>query len=226
MAIETRYLDGSYLAENPTWDAQDAAWKAARVAAILAANKVEPASLCDIGCGSGDVLACLRRVYPQARLSGFDISPQLSLFWGNHPDIEFENAAAHGDFDVLLMLDVFEHVRDPFTFLEAVRPLAKRFVFHIPLDLSALSVARGAPLMRQRRNVGHVHFYTRDLALETLTDCGYIIDDARYTDAASLTTHHTWRTKLAALPRRIACAINKDFGVRLLGGETLMVLAH
>jgi hypothetical protein len=33
------------------------------------------------------------------------------------------------------------------------------------------------------------------------------------------------KTRLVALPRRIAYAVNKDFDVRLLGGETLLVLA-
>ena len=33
------------------------------------------------------------------------------------------------------------------------------------------------------------------------------------------------KTRFAAIPRRIAYAVNKDIGVRLLGGETLLVLA-
>ena len=35
--------------------------------------------------------------------------------------------------------------------------------------------------MSQRRGVGHLQFYTKDLALETLTECGYTIDEWRYT---------------------------------------------
>ena len=229
MAVEDRYLDGSYLAANPTWDSEDGKWKAGKVAEILAANRITPSSVCDIGCGSGSVLVTLRERLPNARLFGYDISPQLEKFWSQHPDITFraENAF-DGDerFDVLLMLDVFEHVRDPFTFLEQARKIAKHFVFHIPLDLSATSVARGSPLMQVRQKVGHLHFYTKDLALETIRDCGYNIVDARYTDALTLTTGHTWRTKAATIPRKIAYAINKDWGVRLLGGETLIVLAN
>jgi hypothetical protein len=78
-----------------------------------------------------------------------------------------------------------------------------------------------------RKKVGHLHFYTKDLALETLRECGYTIVDWRYTEAfASLLTHHTWKTRLAHLPRRIARAIHTDMGVRLFGGETLLVLAR
>jgi hypothetical protein len=125
------------------------------------------------------------------------------------------------------MLDVFEHVRDPFTFLEHSRQHARHFVFHIPLDLSAQSVLRGSPLMGVRKSVGHLHFYTRELALETLTDSGYTIDDWRYTHAAeTLVTHHTAFTALTNLPRRLLRSFSADFSARLLGGETLIVLAH
>ena len=81
--------------------------------------------------------------------------------------------------------------------------------------------------MSQRRGVGHLQFYTKDLALETLTECGYTIDEWRYTGAfKTLPTQHSWKTRMAALPRRVAYAINKDAGVRIFGGEILIVLAH
>lgn len=230
LTIENRYVNGNYLAANPDWDSADAPWKASLVAAILNKHAVAPASIADVGCGSGDVLANLRLLFPSAALTGFDVSPQLDKFWSKHRDIRFERSdflETRERFDVLMMLDVFEHVRDPFTFLEKARGVAKNFVFHIPLDLSALSVARGVPLMRQREGVGHLHFYTKDLALKTLTECGYVTLDWQYTNAyATLATHRTWKTLLAALPRQLVAAFSKDFAVRLLGGETLIVLAR
>ena len=129
-------------------------------------------------------------------------------------------------YDVLLMLDVFEHVRDPFTFLEESRVHAHKFVFHIPLDLSASGIARKSPLLNARRNIGHLSYYTKDLALETLTDCGYKIIDWRYTGASLNSPNRTWKTRLASVPRKLFYWVNKDTGVRLLGGETLLVLAE
>lgn len=38
--------------------------------------------------------------------------------------------------------------------------------------------------------------------------------------------HNHFLTKLANIPRIILCAINKDLGVRILGGETLFVLVQ
>lgn len=233
MSIESRYYDGHYLAENPDWGSKDASWKAAQVVSILSDHEIEPGTMCEIGCGSGDVLMHLKKLLPSARLAGFDISPQAAKFWEKHNDTDGGVEFVLGDFheinrityDVLLMLDVFEHVRDPFSFLENSKRYAVHFVFHIPLDLSASSVVRGKPLIDDRKKVGHLHHYTKDLALATLIDSGYEIIDWRYTGAALNLPNRSLKTKLAALPRRIAYAVNKDFGVRLLGGETLLVLA-
>ena len=123
------------------------------------------------------------------------------------------------------MLDVFEHIRDPFSFLENSRRHATHFVFHVPLDLSASAIVRGYPLINARKKVGHLHYYTKDLALSTLFETGYEVLDWRYTGASLNSPNRSLKTRLAAMPRRIAYAVNKDFGVRLLGGETLLVLA-
>lgn len=235
MKIEQRYLDGSYLQKNPNWDRADATWKADQVLKILTDHKVAPTSVCEIGCGSGDILRSLSSRLTAARLVGYDVSPQLANFWNSvEPGLSggptFHLADFHTKntevFDLLLMLDVFEHVRDPFSFLEATRPHAKKFVFHIPLDLNAISVARRSPLIAARRNVGHLHFYTKDLALETLTDSGYKIIDWRYTGASLNMQTRSVKTHIARLPRRVAGLINKDWAVRILGGETLVVLAE
>lgn len=236
MTVEARYADGSYLAANPDWDRQDAPWKAAGVVNLLGDHDISPLSICEVGCGSGEVLAELALRYSNASMAGFDVSPQLAEFWDRSrrrvPEdgrIEFHvgefSEINTRTFDVLLMLDVFEHVRDPFSLLESARPYASHFVFHIPLDLSATSIVRRAPLMEARRKVGHLHFYTRDLALELLRDCGYSVVEARYTGASLSGPNRSWKTRLASVPRRLAYAVDRDLGVRLLGGETLLVLA-
>jgi hypothetical protein len=79
--------------------------------------------------------------------------------------------------------------------------------------------------MNVRAKVGHLHSYTKDLALATLTDSGYQIVGWRYSGASLYAASRSWSAKLAYFVRRIGYGINKDFGVRLLGGETLLVLA-
>jgi SAM-dependent methyltransferase len=229
---ESRYFDSSYLAENPDWDRQDAPWKAHQVLSMLSENQLKPQSICEIGCGSGDILVHLLESLPSVKMTGFDISPQVVSFWEQHKEVsgvEFHLGDFHkinnSRYDLLLMLDVFEHVPDPFSFLENSRPCSDYFIFHIPLDLSASSVARGTTLLKSRNQVGHLHYYTKDLALATLEDTGYEIINWRYTGAYLNAPNRTLKTQLASIPRRLLFAFNKDLGVRLLGGETLIVLA-
>ena len=56
MNADRRYVDGSYLAENREWHREDAPWKARLVERILLDHGISPGSICDVGCGSGDVL--------------------------------------------------------------------------------------------------------------------------------------------------------------------------
>jgi len=98
-------------------------------------------------------------------------------------------------------------------------------LFFIPLDLSASRIVRRKPLINSRKKMGHLHYYTKDLALLTLLDTGYEVLDWRYTGSSLNFPNRSLKMRLAALPRRIAYAVNKDFGVRLLAGETLLVLA-
>lgn len=228
--VTHRYLTGEYLARNPTWDSEDSAWKAGLVLEMLKSHGIRPARVADVGCGAGVVLAELRKALPEARFTGFDIAPDAQQFWARHAGIEFRlgdfRSLSDRNYDVLLALDVVEHLQDPFEFLVGIRPHAAHFVFHFPLDLSALTVLREAPLLTQRRQVGHIHYYTRGLALALLEECGYEVVGWRYTGATFTAPRRTLKTRLAALARRAAYAVAKDAGVRLFGGETLMVVAR
>jgi hypothetical protein len=164
-------------------------------------------------------------------LVGYEIAPDAAKFWAAHRTAgirfvlgDFLATNAHR-FDVLLLLDVIEHLPNPFEFLQRLHGQADNYVFHIPLDLSASSVLRGQPLLRARRQVGHIHYFTKDLALSLLKECGFDVVDWFYTGASLNSPNRSLKTRFWALPRRLAYAFNKNFGVRLLGGETLLVLA-
>lgn len=230
-SIEARYLSADYISHNPTWDVEDSPWKAAKVQELLDANRIVPETLVDVGCGAGRVLVQMLASYPNARLTGYDIAPRAEQFWAA-PRASGIHLAV-GNFldsnvpvqDVLLLLDVVEHLQDPFAFLARLRGRAKHYVFHFPLDLSAASVLRETPLLLVRDKVGHVHYYTRGLALALLKECGYRVVEARFTGAAFNAPGRGWKTFLAQIPRRLAFAVSHDWGARLFGGETLMVLA-
>lgn len=225
------YVSGEYLARNPTWDEEDSVWKANHVLKMLGRNGLMPKSVVEVGCGAGGILASLHDSLPGVEYSGFEIAPDASRFWEKHKarDISF----MVGDFlhenkkpyDVLLLLDVIEHIPDPFAFLAKLQGRAGHYIFHIPLDLSALSVVRESPLLLVRQKVGHIHYFTKGLALSLIRESGFEVIDWFYTGAAFDAPRSSWRSRLAITPRRLANSIDRDWGVRLLGGDTLMILA-
>lgn len=230
--VEKRYFDGTYLRANPDWDSGDSLWKAHLVRDILARRNIWPDSICDVGCGAGIVLRELGQTFPDAELTGYDIAPALAEFWRKYEDTKIsfhaEDFLAHNDrtYDVILMMDVVEHLQDPFSFLSQIRRRGKYVVLHIPLDLSVMSVFREKGLLHVREKTGHVHYFTRKLALAVLRDSGFEILEDRFTDAYRTAPGLSLKSKLAGLLRRAIFALAPQAGPRLLGGQTLIVLAR
>jgi hypothetical protein len=161
--------------------------------------------------------------------SGYDIAPDVKHFWPSriNEKIDFFNEdllEKKEVYDLLLMVDVFEHVDDYFGFIKKASTKATYKIFHIPLDINAMSVLRNTP-SATREMFGHIHFFTKDTALSTLKDCGLEIIDYQYTGSSVEIDNGKLSTKLLKLPRKILFAINPDFASRLLGGYSLIVLA-
>ncbi|MFM5893886.1 MAG: class I SAM-dependent methyltransferase [Novosphingobium sp.] len=225
------YEDGSYLDANPDWHAADAPFKARWISAIIEQYALKPKTITEVGCGSGEILVQLRQIYPQAAFTGYDISPQAARINSEKsgPGLNFIQsdylAEETPQADVLLAIDVFEHVEDYMGFIRALKPKATYKIFHVPLDLSVQAMLRGKPLMQSRKIVGHLHYFFKDTALATISDCGYDILGWNYTHGAESLPGRALRTRLLNTPRRIARSINEDFAVRLFGGASMMILA-
>jgi hypothetical protein len=69
---------GEYLEYNPTWHAEDSAWKADQIYKLLKKNNIHPRMVAEIGCGAGAVLSDLSQkdgLGRGVRFKGYDISP-------------------------------------------------------------------------------------------------------------------------------------------------------
>ena len=227
------YTDGSYGRQHPGWHAEDSPWKAAQILKMLRRNDLEPASVCEAGCGAGEILSQLHeKLDDSTRFCGYEISPQaFELARPRRRDrLDFklqdllEDEPAH--YDLVLAIDVVEHVEDYSSFLRVLQTKGTYKIFHIPLDLSVQTVFRGWPLLQMRGHLGHLHFFTKDLVLRTLGDLGYQVLDHFYTPSRLELSTPTLRAKLAKLPRRAAFKLCSDLAVRVLGGYSLMVLSR
>jgi SAM-dependent methyltransferase len=226
------YTDGSYLQRNPTWHVEEAPFKVKYILQLLRRNTLTIRSVCEAGCGVGEVLRLLQlEMPPDTEFTGFDISPQaheLSLPRANaHLRFKLADLAQQRglSFDLLLVLDVIEHLEDYFSFLRAARSVARYKVFHFPLDLSVQAVVRKDGLLKRRRDHSHLHYFSKETALETLTDTGYKILDSFFAPRSNEIGPNLVQ-KLFRVPRAALFAIQQDFAVRLLGGYTLMILAE
>jgi SAM-dependent methyltransferase len=199
---------------------------------MLNRRKLAPKTVCDVGCGAGAVLAELQPHLPaDSTCWGYDVSPEaIAMCAGKENgnlhfcvgDIRDDNSV--GFFDLLLLLDVFEHVEDYISLVRELRSRAKYKLFHIPLDLSVQAVARRKGLLRRRDDHAHLHYFTKETALRTLTDVGYELIDHFYTPRC-IELGDRLVQKIVRTPRKACYAIAPDLTVRFLGGYSLMVLA-
>lgn len=225
------YNEGDYLDNNPSWHEQDSPWKANHIKNILQKNKIDFNSICEIGCGAGGILQSLSNEFPQNEFYGYEITKdafdickkkqthKLKFTYGDL--LEESNSDI---FDILLVIDVVEHVEDCYNFLRKCKNKANYKVLHIPLDMNAQFITRMSPIMKLRSGVGHIHYFSKETAIATLEDTGYEIIDYFYTNG-SMDLKSSFKAKVLNIPRRLFMAINKDFTSRFLGGYSLMVLA-
>lgn len=233
-AAASIYSSGEYLEANNTWHVEDSPWKADQIHAMLRDCKLKLATVAEVGCGAGEVLAQLARK-PDMRdtmFAGYDVSPQaielarprttprLSYFcsdmFANEPPKQF---------DLLLVIDVFEHVPDYWGFVSKCRAVAEYKIYHIPIDIHVSSVLRDTS-DHFRKKLGHIHLFTAASALATLRDTGHEILSYRYTNGASglFWKHPSLRRALVNIPRSLIGLFSVPLAARIFGGYSLLVL--
>jgi len=228
---ESIYTSGSYGSLHPTWHAEDSPWKARQIYRILQQYDIHPKEIAEVGCGAGVILSELQQLLPSTcEFRGYDIAPQAIAVAKQRENDRLRFDVANIDqlksshVDVLLLIDVIEHVEDYFSLLRIAKEIADYTVLHIPLDIHLQSVLRVTPITDTITNVGHLHHFTRETALILLEQAGFQIRGWNYTADAVELPNTERRTRLARVPRRAAFAVAPDLAVRVLGGYSLMVL--
>jgi hypothetical protein len=248
--VEDLYTSGEYLNKQPNWHVGESPWKAREILRMMQRNNIVAHTICEIGCGAGEVLRQLQTKLPNdCTFWGYEISPQafeLCQTRANERllfkllDIREEE---HVFFDLILVLDVLEHLEDYFSFLKMVKSKSTFKIFQIPMDLSVRSVLYGY-LIEYRDLYGHLHYFTKETALRTLEDAGYTILDYFYThesvvpigiqpnettgDPFTRVKRLVGKTKNEILKysNRLFFCIHPDLAVRVTGRWRLMILAQ
>lgn len=105
-----------------------------REALLKLVKRLEVRTVLDLGCGSGDNLAALAAAMPQLELSGADVSTEaLAMTAQRVPrarlhQFDVQQATIPERFDLVLSVQVIEHLADDVTALRNMGKMAKRWV--------------------------------------------------------------------------------------------------
>jgi SAM-dependent methyltransferase len=229
-----RYTSSDYRMKNPTWHEEHAPWKATHIADLLQRVGSRPQTVVDVGCGTGAVLSALAgHLRSATSLVGYEPSPD-AFNDARHRSTDrvsfrnelFDAAGLDEPVDVVLLIDVLEHMENPFGFLRSLHDVTSLVVAHVPLDLSVQAVLRMAPILARRQMVGHIHWFTAELVREMFVDNGYDMIAHEYTAGALDFPAVTPLSGAARLPRRIARRISEPMTARVLGGFSMLVAAR
>lgn len=222
------YIDGKYGEIYPTWHIEDSDWKANQILRILNENKINPANICEVGCGAGGILMHLAKKLPDVNFIGYDIAPyainickyykteRIKFFLKEFTEDTSSN------YDVILVIDVIEHIDDYIGFLRKLHNRAEYFVFHIPLDMNILNILLSDQIKNSRERDGHLHYFSLYTALATLKYSGYQIIDHFYTIGKP---HKTFKMKMRSNIVKLARKFDENLTYRLFGEASLLVLA-
>jgi len=211
----------AYVHHDGHWHREDAAAKAKAVDTLVAHMHRRPSVVGDVGSGPGYVLAQLR-----ARWSHWDPPPSL---WGSDPALQPSQVLpgllapppARPTADLVLCLDVFEHVPDPVPFLEGLAQVAPWAIFRIPLDDNRWARLRPERAFHTLARLGHLHAYSVHSFLSPLTRAGW--QPVRHT--IHHIPSHQGPVPLRAL-RYMGHRLAPTWAADWLGGSSVMVLCQ
>lgn len=233
MKITEMYSNDQYLNQHPSWDGEEAVLKATWIIGMIKKLRLPVTDIIEAGCGSGRILAELSKQFTDARLRGYDLSPQAINIAKQYESerVTFYEADllkdGNASAELLLLIDVLEHVPDYYGMLEGLHSKAKHFIFHIPLDLSCRSILKPVLLMQQRQTSGHIHYFSKEMVLWMLHDTGYQVMDWWYTKPTSdLQAEPGFKQKAKRSARNISFNLSKDKAVKWWGGYSMLIAAR
>ncbi|HMF86092.1 MAG TPA: class I SAM-dependent methyltransferase [Nitrospiraceae bacterium] len=224
------HINGEYFKKNPTWHVEYSPLKAQIIYEVLRSRQIRPKTIGDVGCGAGEVLSLLQKnMDPATCFWGYDVAApaidmaktreneRLKFALADFPETETPH------FDLLLALEVIDHVEDYIGFARALKNRAEWKFFSFSLDISVQSAFRSDAFLKKRRNHSHLHHFNKQTALATLEYAGYEIVEYFYRQP-NVTISTTAR--LARPIRKAFFGMAPELAVRIFGGYSLQVLAR
>lgn len=142
---------------------------------------INPQTIIDIGCGTGELLKELSRKYPKAKLTGCDLSQESGrLLKELLPesnficlDVEKHDARFNSSVDLITCSEVIEHCKNPDGLVEnAFNWLKPGGIFFVTVPAGQMT---GYDI-----TIGHLHHYTKEEVSLLLTSKGFSKVEVKY----------------------------------------------
>lgn len=147
-------------------------------------------SILDVGAGAGGTLRWLKTIYPDARTTGVEINPAMEIDLASSADVAIigsvdESIPQLKTYDLILFLDVLEHLVDPHETLRRFEKLLNpggHIVVSVP-NIAHIEVS--LPLLLARRfeyaDAGildrtHLKFFVEKSAIGLLNQANFIVE--------------------------------------------------
>lgn len=117
--------------------------------------KSEIETIADIGCGEGTNLFFLSKIFPKAKLHGFDFSKTAlesakEKLHANFSAIDIQREMPNGKFDLVFCSDVVEHLENDLAALKNIKGSTNKY---------ALIATVQGRMRRNEKSIGHVRNY-------------------------------------------------------------------
>src|SRR3989344_1869663 len=158
-------------------------WKVGKILTVLNQNKsIKVNSLLDFGCGPGNILSFLDKKMNLKRVYGFDISKSMiKIARKNFPKAKYIISKDLADFsnkvDLVIFIDVLEHVPEPIKILKQASKISKYQFVKIPLENTLLRNMAKFIGLNKVSSEGHINFWHKDEFLDLLDESGFKVID-------------------------------------------------
>jgi SAM-dependent methyltransferase len=198
--VNNLYVKGEYIHNTPLLHEESSPWKLSKIIPLVRSlfqhgyGKAE-VNILDIGGGAGVILKELSTYIKtnfQTKVNKYvlDLSPQMleaqkkkntDIIRALNEDIR-HTSIGDKEIDLVLLIDVLEHIPEPTQALEEIRRIADYLILKVPLEDSIFHgtwnfLNRGKPRRYDRDVYGHINLYNlRRLISQIKEHAGVILD--------------------------------------------------
>jgi hypothetical protein len=221
------YIDGDYARRHPGWHLADAPAKAndlqLGLTELLQRLPERQLRLADVGAGVGGVLnevvKAVGKLDSGVRIDpvGFDIShyaiEEAQLLFPELPMRCKVLEPSDGPFDAILLVDVLEHVENPWELLRTARAASRFLLIRQPL-IESVSTFRHDNYSFQRTQWGHIGYFNHRSLLDMTAATGWIPLKTALLAPWELATS----ARRGGIAQRLLCRMNRTIASQVLSG--------